>query len=76
KWLNLSSLPPGKQATVDKAQHEVNRVLHDMLPTMMTSDFLKGADWETVKHGAKLQALKECDSPTEITQDELHTAYL
>ncbi|EID4388441.1 TPA: cation:proton antiporter [Vibrio vulnificus] len=76
KWLNLSSLPPGKQATVDKAQHEINRALHDMLPKMMTSDFLKGADWETVKQGAKLQVLKECNSPTEITQDELHTAYL
>lgn len=54
-WLGLDQLPSAKQATVDKAQGEINQTLNQMLPEMMTSEFLKGADWESVKEVARLQ---------------------
>lgn len=54
-WLGLDKLPSAKQATVDKAQGEINHTLNQMLPEMMTSEFLKGADWDSVKETARLQ---------------------
>ncbi|ESP93974.1 cation:proton antiporter [Pseudoalteromonas luteoviolacea] len=75
KLLGLNSLPPAKQATVDKAQAKISNELHDMLPVMMTNPFLQGADWETVKQKSKLQTLDELESDANITDDELNTAY-
>ncbi|MFC3152886.1 cation:proton antiporter [Litoribrevibacter euphylliae] len=67
-WLGLDKLPSAKQATVDKAQGEINHTLNQMLPEMMTSEFLKGADWDSVKETARLQVTTQ---PTTVALDEL-----
>ncbi|KZN62063.1 hypothetical protein N473_21195 [Pseudoalteromonas luteoviolacea CPMOR-1] len=75
KILGLNSLPPAKQATVDKAQGTISNELHEMLPVMMTNPFLQGANWETVKQKSQLKALNEAESNSRITTEELNTAY-
>ncbi|MDE1464234.1 cation:proton antiporter [Spartinivicinus poritis] len=64
KKLKLDRLPPAKQATVDKAQAKINEELTTMLPALVENEFLKGADWDGVKHTTGL--LK----PTEIKEPE------
>ncbi|WP_163830807.1 cation:proton antiporter [Spartinivicinus ruber] len=64
KKLKLDQLPPAKQATVDKAQSKINEELTSMLPVLVENEFLKGADWDEVKHTTGL--LK----PTEIAEPE------
>ncbi|MCX4027037.1 cation:proton antiporter [Endozoicomonas sp. SM1973] len=64
KKLKLDQLPPAKQATVDKAQAKINEELTTMLPVLVENEFLKGADWDEVKHTTGL--LK----PTEIKEPE------
>ncbi|WP_349629460.1 Crp/Fnr family transcriptional regulator [Motilimonas eburnea] len=75
KWLRLNSLPAAKQATVDKAQGKVSLALNDMLPAMMNSDFLRGADWEEVKQKANLKAVDELDIDVRVTEEDLDTAF-
>lgn len=75
KLLGLNSLPPAKQATVDKAKNKVNSALHDLLPDMMSNEFLKGADWTSVKQSAQIKALNEVEESNEVSQEELNTAY-
>jgi NhaP-type Na+/H+ or K+/H+ antiporter len=75
-WLGLDKLPSAKQATVDKAQGAINQGLNQMLPDMMTSEFLKGADWESVKESSNLKAdLQEYLEEKPISQEELSIAY-
>ncbi|WP_063365168.1 cation:proton antiporter [Pseudoalteromonas luteoviolacea] len=75
KLLGLNSLPPAKQATVDKAQTKISAELHSMLPVMMTNEFLKGADWEVVKQKAQLQLYDETIDNESISEHELNVAY-
>lgn len=48
KLLGLNSLPPAKQATVDKAQNRISIELNTLLPSMMDNQFLKGANWQLI----------------------------
>ena len=73
-WLGLDKLPSAKQATVDKAQGEINQALNKMLPDMMTSEFLKGADWDTVKQSANLQVDTQSQEENHINEQELAVA--
>ncbi|MDP2561603.1 cation:proton antiporter [Psychrobium sp. 1_MG-2023] len=75
KMLGLNSLPPAKQATVDKARSTVNVALNEMLPTMMNNQFLQGADWSYVKHKANLHAINKACDAQDITTDDLATAF-
>ena len=75
KKLGLDRLPDAKQATVDKASDEVNKVLSGALPVMMDDDFLKGADWEQVKLASGLQSMSELSGPEHISEEELATAF-
>ena len=75
KLLGLDSLPPAKQATVDKATNRINHALNDMLPNMMNSDFLKGADWEEVKEKSNLKAADDIQQDVEIKEEDLNTAF-
>jgi NhaP-type Na+/H+ or K+/H+ antiporter len=74
-WLGLDKLPSAKQATVDKAQGEINQTLNQMLPEMMTSEFLKGADWESVKEATRLQADTQLHQSDIIDQEDLAVAF-
>ncbi|WP_125558465.1 cation:proton antiporter [Pseudoalteromonas rubra] len=76
KFLRLDSLPPAKQATVDKANQQVANTLQTMLPTMMDSPFLRGADWQQVKTQVKLGAMAQTDADAPIDQSDLDTAFL
>jgi hypothetical protein len=75
KLLGLDSLPPAKQATVDKAQNEISIALNALLPGMMDNQFLKGADWQEVKKKSQLQGVDEVQTHTEITEQDLTTAF-
>jgi NhaP-type Na+/H+ or K+/H+ antiporter len=75
KLLNLNSLPPAKQATVDKAQNEISIELNALLPSMMDNQFLKGADWQEVKQQSQLQGISEIQQEVEITEQDLNTAF-
>lgn len=71
KWLGLNKLPDAKQATVDKASLKIHEALNDLLPGMIDSEFLKGADWQDVKKAAKLGAItKEIENEAETISDE------
>ncbi len=75
KWLGLSSLPPAKQATVEKAEGKVSEALNQILPDMMKNEFLKGANWENVKSSAKIKALTESLETKNISDNDLSTAF-
>jgi len=75
KWLGLGSLPPAKQATVNKAQNKISHELNALLPSMMVNQFLKGADWEAVKQKSHLRGISETSSQSHITEDDLTMAF-
>lgn len=75
KLLGLDSLPPAKQATVDKATNRINHALNKMLPDMMNSEFLKGANWQEVKEKSNLKAADDIQKNVEITEEDLNTAF-
>ncbi len=74
-WLGLDKLPPAKQATVDKAQSTINQGLNVMLPDMMTNEFLKGADWESVKETAGLKADVQETEERAISEGDMSIAF-
>lgn len=67
KKVKLDELPPAKQATVDKAQAKINEELTTILPDLVENEFLKGADWDEVKHTTGL--LKPTEVIEEVEQD-------
>jgi len=75
RLLGLDSLPPAKQATVDKAQNKISIELNALLPSMMANQFLKGADWHEVKQQSQLQGVNEVHQQAEITEQDLATAF-
>ncbi|KZN47022.1 peptidase [Pseudoalteromonas luteoviolacea] len=75
KLLGLNTLPPAKQATVDKAHAKISAELHAMLPQMMTNEFLKGADWEAVKLKSQLKHVDEVKNTDTVSEQELDVAY-
>ncbi len=46
--LGLSSLPPGKQAAVDRAELLVEREMQALLPTLKKDGFFQAADWQLI----------------------------
>lgn len=75
KLLGLNSLPPAKQATVDKAQNRISIELNTLLPSMMDNQFLKGANWQQVKQQSQLQGVNELHQDNQITEKDLTTAF-
>lgn len=75
KYLGLSSLPPAKQATLDKAQNKISIELNKLLPSMMDNQFLKGADWHQVKQQSQIQGINEIHQDEYITEKDLTTAF-
>ena len=75
KWLGLDSLPPAKQATVDKASAKISVELNAMLPAMMENEFLKGADWQEVKHKSHIKDIEEVSQKETISEEDLVTAF-
>jgi len=59
-WLKLNRLPPGKQATVERASYSVFRELGALLTKLRANEFLRNADWDKVK---ALVRLKDLDAP-------------
>ena len=74
-WLHLDVLPPAKQATVDKAENRISKDLNQILPGMMENEFLKGADWESVKQIAHLQDVTEELQREQVSGEDLSTAF-
>ncbi len=75
KWVDLDRLPSAKQAMLDKAQSSINQGLNRLLPKMMTNEFLKGADWESVKEAAKLRMNVQKEEAKHISDSELTIAF-
>lgn len=75
KWMDLDKLPSAKQAMLDKAQSTINQALNRLLPKMMTNEFLKGADWESVKEAAQLRMDVQKEEATHTTDPELSIAF-
>jgi NhaP-type Na+/H+ or K+/H+ antiporter len=75
KLLGLDSLPPAKQATVDKAQSKISIELNKLLPSMMDNQFLKGANWMQVKKQSQLQGVNESHQDADITEKDLTIAF-
>ncbi|NVK36761.1 MAG: cation:proton antiporter [Gammaproteobacteria bacterium] len=57
KWLHLDSLPPAKQATVDKAKKKIYDSLNQLLPSLMDNDLLKDANWQDVKQTIEIESM-------------------
>lgn len=53
-WLKLDRLPPGKQATVNRASHSIFRELGLMYKQMQGNEFFRGADWDEVSARVKM----------------------
>jgi len=73
--LKLDRLPEAKQATVDKAHDKVCNTLSELLPDMMNDEFLKGAEWETVKSRAGYKVVSSLAEPQSINDVELSIAF-
>ncbi|RDH44311.1 cation:proton antiporter [Zooshikella ganghwensis] len=77
--LHLNQLPAAKQATVDKAQRLITEDLLKLLPKLMGNSFLKGADWDEVKHNTGLLRpieVKDKDhEPNQVSSQELTIAF-
>ena len=63
-WLDLNRLPPGKQATVERASRSVRRELSLLFTKLQGSEFLEDADWNKVKATVRLQNM---EAPTTST---------
>ncbi|SDJ28180.1 NhaP-type Na+/H+ or K+/H+ antiporter [Ferrimonas sediminum] len=74
-WLKLDRLPEAKQATVDRVVTEVTRELNEMLPGMMTHEFLSGSDWKAVRRQVRLEDQLAETSNTELPAQELEVAF-
>ena len=76
QYLHLNALPAAKQATVDKAENRISEDLNQLLPSMMQNDFLKGADWDSVKQIAHLQGItEEVLEEHAVSNEDLSTAF-
>ncbi len=75
KRLKLDSLPPAKQATVNKVNAIISAELTTMLPKMMENEFLKGANWDEVKVVADVKNSTESISSEPIGQEALVVAF-
>jgi len=75
KKLKLDSLPPAKQATVNKVEAKISEEISAMLPEMMENEFLKGANWDEVKTVAGVKSATETIKSDIISEDELSVAF-
>ncbi|TKB50443.1 cyclic nucleotide-binding domain-containing protein [Ferrimonas sediminicola] len=75
RLLRLDRLPEAKQATVDRVVTVVNRDLNEMLPGMMTHEFLKGSDWEAVRRHVQLGDQLADTGGADLAADELEVAF-
>lgn len=55
QWLGLSSLPPAKQATVDRAKHHIEQEMALLLPRLKKDGFFQGADWNLINQQISLK---------------------
>ncbi|WP_028581879.1 cation:proton antiporter [Desulfogranum japonicum] len=48
-WLKLDQLPPGKQATLDRASHSIFQEFENLYTCMQGNSFFREADWDEVR---------------------------
>ena len=75
--LGLDKLPPGKEATVKKAEMNVYDELLRMLPELKSNDLLQNAQWETINEMSELNKfiLENNNNNKEISEEELNIEF-
>ncbi len=74
--LKLDQLPPAKQATVEKAEASIEEELYNLMPNLEQNDFLKGADWVSIRKKLGLEVEKKpIDSDVNIQESDLSVAF-
>lgn len=71
-WLKLSRLPPGKQATVERASYSILRELGALLTKLRDDAFLRNADWDKVKALVRLHDGEAPDTLATFAQASEH----
>ncbi|WP_163339409.1 cation:proton antiporter [Desulfopila sp. IMCC35008] len=78
RWLKLDRLPPGKQATVNRASHSIHQELQLLNKQMQDNDFFMGADWDEVNSHIKMGDTEPSSStgaPTEASEQDQAIAF-